>query len=383
MNTGGRLILFVMVFLVSTSLQAVAGDIQYKVYGLNFSPYKDGQNPNWQTPITQAQLLERMSIIQPYTRWIRTFGTSDGLEFSGAVAHGLGLKAALGAYISSKLDTNETQIANLIAAAQRGEADLLIVGSEVLRRSDQGEDSFPDAEAKLIEYIGRVKQAVPGIQVSYADTYGELTAHPNLVAICDVLFANYYPYWEGIAIDSALASLETRYQQVKAVAGGKRVIVSETGWPSEGNTVGDAVPSPQNANRYFIDFALWAQRNKVDYFYFSAFDETWKATAKNPQEAHWGVWDKDGKLKPGRDAVFSGRECLFDWAEQNYPQLFAPASQATAAWSVYTYRYYPGTNVYLGVSATDGNVYYQGPDGYLMNEGPLSYWLPQAGCQSL
>jgi hypothetical protein len=74
-------------------------------------------------------------------------------------------------------------------------------------------------------------------------------------------------------------------------------------------------------------------------------------------------------------------ECLFNWAERNYPTLFAPAGFPTAVWSNYTYRYYSATNTYLGISSIDNHVYYMGPDGNSQNEGPLSDWLPKAGCQ--
>lgn len=73
-------------------------------------------------------------------------------------------------------------------------------------------------------------------------------------------------------------------------------------------------------------------------------------------------------------------ECLFNWAESNYPNLFRPANSPTLVWSNYTYRYYADTNTYLGVSSTDSDVYYMGPDGLLWNEGPSSYWLTKAGC---
>ncbi len=74
-------------------------------------------------------------------------------------------------------------------------------------------------------------------------------------------------------------------------------------------------------------------------------------------------------------------DCLFNWAEGNYPGLFSPSGAASAFWDMYTYRHYLATNAYLGVSSADSNVYYQGPDGNLQNEGPTAYWLPQSGCQ--
>jgi M6 family metalloprotease-like protein len=74
-------------------------------------------------------------------------------------------------------------------------------------------------------------------------------------------------------------------------------------------------------------------------------------------------------------------ECLFTWAEKNYPSLFAPAESPTLVSTVYTYRYYSATNAYLGVSSADNEVYYLGPDGQLRDVGPLSAWLLKAGCQ--
>ena len=73
--------------------------------------------------------------------------------------------------------------------------------------------------------------------------------------------------------------------------------------------------------------------------------------------------------------------CLFNWAEQNYSSLFAPPNQPMQVSTIYTFRHYPTTNDYLGVSSADNHVYYLGPDGILQDEGALSYWLPQAGCQ--
>ena len=288
----------------------------YHVHGLNFSPILSGQNGS--TPITSTQLTARMTIIQNHTDWVRTFGASNGLEQAGAIAHKLGLKIAMGAWISTDLAANEVEINNLIAAANRGEADILIVGSETMLRADSGTTPFPGAENALIGYLNRVKSAVPAnLPVTYADTYNTLLGHPNLVAACQgVLFANYYPYWEKVRVDKAMLDLNTKHQQVVAIAGGKNVIVSEAGWPSAGDPKGDALPSLDNASFYFRNFVSWARSNNIDYFYFEAFDSVWKASY--PQlyqtvEAHWGVWDGSDNLKYGMDQVFNNAIMHDNW----------------------------------------------------------------------
>lgn len=286
--------------------------VRYKLYGLDFSPYMDGQDPNRGSRVSEEQLRARMEIIAPYTNWIRTFGCGMGLEKAGLVAHELGLKAAIGAWLSSNLTANEQQIDCLISLAKAGQADMAIVGSEVLLRGDLTEN-------QLINYINRVKQAVPGIPVATSDVYGELLSHPAVVAAGDVVLVNYYPYWEGVDVNYAVAYIHARHQQMVAAASGKLVIVSETGWPSGGNQIGNAIPSPTNASFFFLNFVSWARAERVSYFYFEAFDETWKAAYEGPQGAHWGVWDKYGNLKPGMQDVFNGKTIPDNWSGSDIP----------------------------------------------------------------
>ncbi len=245
--------------------------------------------------------MSRMQIIRPYTRWIRSFGNTNGLEGIPSVARQLGLKVAANAWISSNLAQNNTEVNNLIAAANAGLIDIAIVGSEALLRNDV-------SDSQLISYMNQVRQAIPStVPVTTADTYSTLLAHQNVISASDLIFANFYPYWEGVSINNALSSLSQQYQLLVAAAGGKDVIISETGWPSDGNAVGAAIPSPSNAAQFFIQFVTWATTNNVSYFYFEAFDENWKAAYEGPQGAHWGIWDANGTLKPGMGVVFNGQ----------------------------------------------------------------------------
>ncbi len=285
----------------------------YRLYGLNFSPYVDGQNPNYGSYVSVEQLRARMSIIAPYTNWIRTFGCTHGLELSGQVAREFDLQAAIGAWLSQDPNANAEEIANLIAVANAGQADIVIVGSEVLLRGDMSPD-------ELVAQLNYVRAHIPpGIPVTTADVYGELLAHPDVMAACDVVFANYYAYWQGMRVDVAMAALYAWHQQVVAAAPGKTVFVSEAGWPSCGNTIDEAVPSPQNAAYYFLDFASWARATGTPYFYFEAFDESWKAPYEGPQGACWGVWTKDGILKPDMQAVFDGQSLPDNWTVPGGP----------------------------------------------------------------
>jgi exo-beta-1,3-glucanase (GH17 family) len=87
------------------------------------------------------------------------------------------------------------------------------------------------------------------------------------------------------------------YHKAKAAAGNKKVIITETGWPSSGQALGGAVPSEINALKYFINTQLWATDDAVEIFYFSSFDESWKVGAEGEVGAYWGLWDSKGNLK--------------------------------------------------------------------------------------
>lgn len=276
--------------------------LTYKLYGLNFGPFiGDDEDPNLGARISENQLRRRMSIIAPYTRWIRTYGCV-GLEKAGPIAHELGLKAAIGAWLGRDPAANEREISCLISITKAGHADTAVVGSEVLHRGDLRMD-------RLKNYIYRVKREVPEeVPVATADLFNKLISHPAVTSAGDVVLANYYPYWAGIKVDQSIAALHAWHQQVKEKYQGKRVIVSETGWPSCGDQIRSAVPSLKNASFYFREFVSWARANDVPYFYFEALDEVWKAKYEGPEGGCWGLFFGNGKLKPGMQDVFSGKQ---------------------------------------------------------------------------
>jgi exo-beta-1,3-glucanase (GH17 family) len=259
-------------------------------YGLCFSPYVDKQDPNTGINISEEQIRERIGIIAPHTIWIRTYGCDNGLERIGGIGHEYGLKTAIGCWIGKDNQSNERQIGNLITLGRFGEADILVVGNEALLRRDVSPD-------QLLSYITLVKDAVPGVPVTTADTIEEYQKYPALIDAVDVIFVNVYPYWDGIAIEAADTYTKQRYSVIAELAQNKTVYLSEIGWPDKGKRNRDAIPSEEYARRYLTEMTIWAQANNIPYFYFEAFDESWKQDYEGEVGAHWGIWDAGGKMK--------------------------------------------------------------------------------------
>ena len=259
-----------------------------RLHGICFSPYMEGQNIGDQ--LSRQQIERRMSIVAPYAKWVRSFSCTDGNEDIPPVAHAHGLQTMAGAWIDEDRANNDKEIDALIALAKQGHVDIAVVGNEVLLRGDI-------SKQELLHYIRKVKQALPNIPVGYVDVYYQFSEHPELVDACDLVLINGYPFWEGCPIGHASGYLSQMYVKAVSAARGKKVIITETGWPDQGSRTGDAEPSPENAMQYFINVQNWANQQGIELFYFSSFDESWKVRHEGDVGQAWGLWDKNEKPK--------------------------------------------------------------------------------------
>jgi len=270
-------------------MRSIFTDVLNKgMHGICFSPYLEDQEPG--SLITEEQIRQKIELIRPYTKWIRTFSCTEGNEMIPRIAKEYGLKTMVGAWLGENQAINEEEIANVIQIAKEGYADIVAVGNEVLYREDLTEE-------ELLKFIFQVKNELVGIPVGYVDAYYEFCNRPAITEACDIIFANCYPFWEGCHIDYSLLYMKDMYNRALKAGNGKKVIITETGWPNLGSAFEDSEASFNNAIRYFINAQNWSKEDNIDMFYFSSFDEMWKMSDEGDVGAYWGLWDKDGKLK--------------------------------------------------------------------------------------
>ncbi|KAL8685169.1 MAG: hypothetical protein Q9218_007933, partial [Villophora microphyllina] len=177
----------------------------------------------------------------------------------------------LGLFLSSTDEAFNNELTALRSAiAQYGQAlvDLVIgisVGSEDLYRispigienkSNPGEE--PDA---VVRRINAVKAALAGTVLSgkpvgHVDTW---TAYVNasnsaVIEACDFIGTDAYPYFQNTmpnSIENGASLFFDAYNATVAVAQGKPVWITETGWPVSGPTENQAVASVANAKTYW------------------------------------------------------------------------------------------------------------------------------------
>ena len=259
------------------------------MHGLCSSPYEDGQKPG--DTLNEKQIRRRLEIIKPYTKWIRSFSCTEGNEMIPMIAKELGMKTLVGAWLGDDEEINKKEIRNLIELTNKGFVDVAAVGNEVLYRGDLSEE-------ELLDFIYEVKKAINvDVPVGYVDAYYEFSERPSITEACDVILANCYPFWEGCAQDYSLLYMKDMYNRALKAGKGKKVIITETGWPSEGTNLDGAFPSEENAMKYFINTQKWSREEDIDIFYFSSFDELWKVGSEGDVGAYWGIWGKNEKLK--------------------------------------------------------------------------------------
>ena len=262
--------------------------LKSKIHGICFSLYEGDQQPG--DIVSDDQIIRRLKILKPYTTSIRTFSSLGEHSRIVEIAKDMGFKTLVGAWLSDDFESNDKEIEGLIQLANKGLVDVAAVGNEVIYRKELSEE-------QLISYINNVKENIKNIPVGYVDAYYEFRDRPNITNACDVILANCYPFWEGCAAEYSLLYMKDMFNEALKASNGKKVIITETGWPSQGSDLWGAHPSYRNYLKYFINAQLWSKEKDIEMFYFSSFDESWKVDAEGDVGAYWGLWNKEEILK--------------------------------------------------------------------------------------
>ncbi|KAF9281912.1 hypothetical protein BGZ68_006314 [Mortierella alpina] len=111
--------------------------------------------------------------------------------------------------------------------------------------------------------------------------------------------SNIHPFFAYTPVEEAAAWAFANYKtETLPAATGKPAIISEVGWPSGPSSakMGTAVPSVENLQIFLDTWVCQANKRKIPYYYFEAFDEPWKSSI-NARESQWGIMTVDRRLK--------------------------------------------------------------------------------------
>lgn len=145
--------------------------------------------------------------------------------------------------LRSAISTYGQDFIDLIAGISVGSEDLYRI-SPIGIENDSGAGVEP---AQVANYIGQVRSLIAGTAASgkvvgHVDTWTAYVNSSNNAVIdaCDFIGMDAYPYFQNTmsnAIESGKTLFFDAYNATVAVAGGKPVWITETGWPVSGPTV--------------------------------------------------------------------------------------------------------------------------------------------------
>ncbi|KAI1002429.1 hypothetical protein K3495_g5778 [Podosphaera aphanis] len=232
---------------------------------------------------------------------VRVFASSDCNTLANAIPAALasGIRILAGVWTVDEAHYDAEKSA-LMAAVQKYGFDWMVavsVGSEVLYRGE----SPPSRLAEQIYDVRGMLSTLPGyttnVQVGHVDTWTAWVDNRNINVIkaCDFIGTDGYPYYQIGDANAAengyqLFSYSTqRVRDAVSAAGSNAwVWVTESGWPTTGPTINQAVPGVTTAQTYWKTVAC-PTFNTGHTFWFSLqdFDPV----------ISFGVLDGNGKLK--------------------------------------------------------------------------------------
>lgn len=282
-------------FWASRDYTMVAPDWDGQVRGIAYSPSHLFRARD-QLHVTPEQIDRDLKQLSRVTGHIRTYTVDGGMDKVPEIARRYGMTVSLGIWISPDLAKNDQQIDLAIktALANRRVIDRVIVGNET--------QLFGYVSAGQLEaYLDQVREALPArIKVTTAEPWSTWVVIPEVARHVDVIFVHLLPYWESVHINAAMRFIDKHFSIMQETFPGKPVIIGEAGWPSEGNTRGQAQASLSNEAYFIRTFIQYAQEKGYDYYLLEGFDEPWKGgSLEGGVGAYWGLFDAIGKPKFG------------------------------------------------------------------------------------
>jgi exo-beta-1,3-glucanase (GH17 family)/cellulose synthase/poly-beta-1,6-N-acetylglucosamine synthase-like glycosyltransferase len=285
--------------------------------GITYSGYRAGESPLTKKYPTEDEIRQDMKLLAGVTPRIRTYTSTEGPDVV-ALAEEQGLKVMAGAHITGANLESEAELTALWAATKEHKnIDRLIVGNETLLTNAISEDD-------LIRYLDATRKHTDK-PVSTAEPWSVWASHPELVKHVDFIAVHLLPYWEKIPVQSAVDYSFDRLAQLHKQYPHKKIVISETGWPSHGDVKGTAVASIQNESLYLREFAVRAKKQDVDYYVIEAFDQPWKMSVEGRAGSYWGVWSADREMKvPATEKVYQ-HSAWPQWAMHTFAFAVLPA----------------------------------------------------------
>lgn len=258
------------------------GGLAYNAYGRWDSPLID-KRPD------DASVAHDMDVLAGLTGRIRSYSSSE-FPALPALADAKGLLLTAGVWLDQREDNVRREIAALERAVrEHSSIERVIVGNETLLHGTWAVD---DLITKMREVRRRVRKPV-----STAEPWHVWLRYPELAKAADFITVHLLPYWEGLPPGPALDYAFDRLAQLQKRYPGKKIVIGEIGWPSQGDRRDGAHATPANQAEFIRGFLVRAREMKLDYYLMEGIDQPWKIDNEGRAGPYWGILDASREPK--------------------------------------------------------------------------------------
>lgn len=147
--------------------------------------------------------------------------------------------------------------------------------------------------AQISQYVSTGRSALKAAgytgPVVSVDTFIAVINNPELCNYSDYMGVNAHAYFDKhtVAANAGPWLLEQIQRVWTACDGKKNVMITESGWPSKGDTYGVAVPSKANQKAAIASIEKTCGSDTI---LFTAFNDYWKPDGPYGVEKYWGIF---------------------------------------------------------------------------------------------
>lgn len=180
---------------------------------------------------------------------------------------------------------NEVQLLSSAVGGDWGRINTVSVGNELVNSGV----SAGSVIAAMDQARGLLKTAgYPGPVVT-VDTMVAMKANIELCHASDYCAINCHAFFDPLVSAEGAADFVLGWaQEISSLAGGKTTVITETGWPSSGESHHNAIPSKGNQDMVVADLKSKFSSNMI---LFSAYNHKWRHDNSGTfgAEKFWGI----------------------------------------------------------------------------------------------
>lgn len=257
-------------------------------FGISYSPYKADRTCKNQDEVNQD--LDRVS---EYS-FIRIYGTDcDQTKTVTNAARRHNMRVFAGIYDLTDFPGSLSAFGDSVTGAD-GQKDWSIfhtiaIGNELVNGGTNSASDVVTAVQKARSVLRAQGYTGPVVTV---DTFSVLLDHPELCHVSDYCAANCHAFFDSTQRPAGAGAYALEQaRSISERAGGKRTMITESGWPHAGDVNGGAVPSVDNQQAAIASLRKSFNHRREDLVLFTAFDDLWKDDNMYTfnAEKFWGI----------------------------------------------------------------------------------------------